>query len=91
MGRAAENMPDLTDDDVQKWMDVMDAWNDAMWDAVEAAQDDERDGDRNPHADPKCPHCHGTGTVYDMVDYGSTTVPMPSMCDCVENSEDVDA
>jgi len=31
-----------------------------------------------------CPFCHGTGEVNDWVDYGSTKVPMPSLCGCVE-------
>jgi hypothetical protein len=30
-----------------------------------------------------CKACLGTGEVNDFVDYGSTTVPMPSLCDCV--------
>ena len=30
-----------------------------------------------------CRFCHGTGTVTDWVDYGSTVIPMPSLCDCV--------
>lgn len=30
-----------------------------------------------------CPACHGEGEVNDWVDYGSTTVSMPSICDCV--------
>jgi len=30
-----------------------------------------------------CRYCHGTGQVNDWVDYGSTTVSMPSICDCV--------
>ncbi len=34
----------------------------------------------NPH----CKFCHGSGTVYDSVDYGSATVQMPSWCGCVE-------
>ena len=29
-----------------------------------------------------CDYCNNTGTVYDSVDYGSTTVSMPSNCDC---------
>lgn len=33
--------------------------------------------------DPKCKACLGTGEVNDWVDYGATTVPMPSVCDCV--------
>ena len=34
---------------------------------------------------PKCLICGGYGTVYDMVDYGSTTVSMPSQCECMED------
>jgi len=41
--------------------------------------------------DPNCPECHGTGEVYDWVDYGSTRVSMPSFCSCVENQTDEDA
>ena len=37
--------------------------------------------------DPNCPYCHGTGTVYDEVDYGSTTVQMVSPCECAEEEE----
>jgi hypothetical protein len=33
--------------------------------------------------DPNCEACLGTGEVSDSVDYGSTTVSMPSVCDCV--------
>ena len=39
-------------------------------------------GRPNPH----CEFCNGSGTVYDMVDYGSTTVSMPSQCECVEDN-----
>mgnify|MGYP001559827448 FL=1 len=31
-----------------------------------------------------CKFCHGSGTVYDTVPYGSTTAQMPSDCDCVK-------
>jgi hypothetical protein len=34
-------------------------------------------------ANPKCTSCHGTGTVYDSVPYGSYNIGMPSQCDCV--------
>ena len=34
--------------------------------------------------DPNCEFCHGEGTVYDSVPYGSTNVLMPSHCECVE-------
>ena len=34
--------------------------------------------------DPSCKACHGEGTVYDTVDYGSTTAQLPSWCECVE-------
>jgi hypothetical protein len=37
-----------------------------------------------------CPHCHGWGTVYDTVDYGSTTAQLPSFCGCVEDQTDDD-
>jgi len=30
-----------------------------------------------------CKYCHGTGFVSDWVDYGSTSVPLDSTCDCV--------
>lgn len=33
--------------------------------------------------DLNCKACHGMGQVDDLVDYGSTTIPMPSICDCV--------
>ena len=33
---------------------------------------------------PNCPFCHGTGTVYDNVPYGSTTASMPGDCNCVD-------
>lgn len=34
------------------------------------------------HAVKNCRYCHGSGTVYDTVDYGSTTAQMSSDCDC---------
>ena len=34
--------------------------------------------------DPNCEFCHGEGTVYDSVTYGSTNWGMPSTCECVE-------
>ncbi len=34
--------------------------------------------------DPDCKLCHGSGEVYDSVDYGDIKVPMPAFCDCVE-------
>lgn len=34
--------------------------------------------------DPNCKYCHGTGEVYDTVDYGSTVAYLPSFCSCVE-------
>ena len=37
---------------------------------------------------PDCEFCHGEGTVYDPVDYGSTTVQMSSFCNCVEEQAD---
>ena len=33
---------------------------------------------------PDCEYCHGEGTVYDTVDYGSTTAQLPNFCNCVE-------
>lgn len=30
-----------------------------------------------------CKACHGTGLVYDIVDWGATTAQMDSLCDCV--------
>jgi len=35
-------------------------------------------------ANEDCHYCHGSGTVYDSVPYGSTTADMPSTCGCVE-------
>ena len=35
-------------------------------------------------ANPNCKYCHGSGTVYDTVPYGSTTASLPSNCNCVE-------
>ena len=37
-------------------------------------------------ADKNCKFCHGSGTVYDWVPYGSTNVSMPSDCECVFDS-----
>lgn len=34
--------------------------------------------------DLNCKECHGTGEVFDIVDYGSTTASFPSFCSCVE-------
>jgi hypothetical protein len=34
--------------------------------------------------DPDCKNCLGTGIVYDIVDYGSTTARLSSFCNCVE-------
>ena len=39
---------------------------------------------------PDCPSCFGEGTVYDTVDYGSTTAQLPSNCACVEEQADED-
>ena len=39
---------------------------------------------------PECSQCHGWGTVYDTVDYGSTTAQLPSFCACVEEQADED-
>jgi hypothetical protein len=41
--------------------------------------------------EPGCKYCHGTGMVYDIVDYGSTTARLPSYCSCVEDQADEDA
>lgn len=30
-----------------------------------------------------CKGCHGTGTCYDIVDWGSESVQMQSICECV--------
>jgi hypothetical protein len=38
--------------------------------------------------DPKCPICHGTGTVTDWVDYGSTRVPIETPCECLGSDEE---
>jgi len=35
--------------------------------------------------DPNCAMCKGTGEVFDWVDYGSTQVKLPSLCDCVQD------
>ena len=42
----------------------------------------------NPN--PNCPDCFGTGEVYDIVPYGSTTAQLPSFCSCVEERCDED-
>jgi hypothetical protein len=41
---------------------------------------------------PKCKSCHGSGTIYDTVDYGLTTAQLSSFCGCVEEQipEDYD-
>ena len=41
---------------------------------------------------PNCSFCHGSGTVYDIVPYGSTTASMPSNCVCIDEQlpEDFD-
>lgn len=44
---------------------------------------DTGDRDLAPGADPDCPSCHGQGYVTDWVDYGSTTVPMNTTCECM--------
>lgn len=38
-----------------------------------------------------CPHCHGRGVIVDWVDWGSTRVPLKSLCSCVEDQVDGDA
>lgn len=35
-------------------------------------------------ADANCKQCHGIGTVYDSVPWGSTYTLMPSYCSCIE-------
>ena len=40
-----------------------------------------------PKPNPDCSYCHGTGTVYDSVPYGSTNVSMPSECECMYDDE----
>lgn len=35
-----------------------------------------------------CPLCHGSGTLYDWVPYGSGDVQMPTGCDCVAEQMD---
>lgn len=44
-----------------------------------------------PRAD--CPFCHGSGEVNDWVPapFGSGSVPMPSLCECVDEQCDEDA
>ena len=37
---------------------------------------------------PDCPLCHGTGTLYDWVPYGSGDIQMPIGCDCVAEQMD---
>ena len=39
---------------------------------------------------PNCNDCFGWGTIYDTVDYGSTTAQLPSFCACVEDQADED-
>jgi hypothetical protein len=33
---------------------------------------------------PGCKYCNGSGEVVDWVDYGSTQVPLTSLCSCIE-------
>ena len=90
MSMAKRSMPDLTDDELIEWQERM-MWQEYQAPDVsdaEAAADDAQAERKHPHADPHCGYCHGTGTVYDSVDYGSTTVQMPSTCDCVEDDDD---
>jgi len=46
--------------------------------------------DVTPYANLNCKHCHGVGgkTEVDWVDYGNTTVSMPSfeICNCIYES-----
>lgn len=44
-------------------------------------QDDARE--TAPGADPDCPYCHGSGKVYDTVDWWGAAVSMESGCECV--------
>lgn len=92
MSTAKREMPELTDDEFAEWQERMmhEVYFDDRHSDAEAARDDMRDAERNPHANPKCPYCHGSGTVTDWVDYGSTTVPMESPCDCVLDGEAAD-
>lgn len=78
MIRADENMPELTQEELTL------AWLEWQWNY----EDDRRRV--NPLADPTCTACYGTGTVYDSVDYGSTTVMMPSICECVDGDDDTE-
>ncbi len=40
------------------------------------------------YAKKNCKFCHGDGTFYDTVPYGSTTAQLPSDCECI--FEDID-
>lgn len=42
-------------------------------------------------AKPDCGACHGTGEVYDSVNWWGATVSMPSTCNCVEEQIPEDA
>ena len=88
MSMAKRSMPEMTDDEADEWAERM-MWQEYQADTndAEAAADDAHAERLDPHADPHCPYCHGSGTVYDSVDYGSTTVQMPSTCDCVEDED----
>lgn len=35
-----------------------------------------------------CSLCHGRGVIVDWVDYGSTQVPLESLCSCVTDQVD---
>ena len=72
MIRADENMPELTEAEAEEMCRDMEAYDPAF----------------EGMGKPGCEWCHGTGIVCDMVDYGSTTVPMPSVCECVEGDDD---
>jgi len=50
-------------------------------------QEDNEDAPRKvQQITPKsgCKECRGTGLITDWVPYGSTSVPMRSLCNCVE-------
>ena len=101
MSMAKRSMPELTDDELLEM--AMDDFNAAAddeieildmeslyeWEAdAEAEAEDDAAKRIDPHADPHCRYCLGTGIVRDWVDYGSTVVSMDSTCDCVEVDED---
>jgi hypothetical protein len=78
MGMAKRSMPELTDDEVDALV------------AKHVADLEAYDECFEGMGQPWCKQCHGSGVVYDTVDYGSTTVQMPSVCECVGEDEDDD-